>query len=122
MKNISILFFGILFLSLCFIAVQAGEQKMLPKNPSLTLEKMAIKIKDQTVFGDSVKKQILQTAAIEFRKGTINKKSVEFNILVKVTELPPKYGNLPDACFETCLGYGRSTAVQCYVDCNAPKP
>jgi hypothetical protein len=30
--------------------------------------------------------------------------------------------NLPDACFEDCTATGRRTALQCYVQCNAPQP
>lgn len=109
-------------LLLVSLGAYAGDKNVIHKKTSVILERMASHSASDAEFGNAVKKQALLAAAKEFRKGAVRGRAVKFNVTVVVTELPPKHGNLPDACFETCLDYGQSSALTCYINCNAPKP
>ena len=122
MKNLVTQLICCAMLLIASLGAYAGAKNVNHKKISVILEKMASHSKGEAEFGNAVKKQVFLTAAREFRKGAVSERSVKFNVTVVVTELPPKHGDLPDACFETCLDYGQSSARTCHVDCNAPKP
>jgi hypothetical protein len=120
-NSITKLTFGAIFIVIA-IGAHAEDKNAPPNKTALVLESMASQSKTEAEFGRAVRTQALLAAAREFRKGTVKGNTVRIPVTLVVTELPPKYGNLPDACFETCLSYGQSSALTCYIDCNAPKP
>lgn len=112
---------GALFLAVA-IGTHAEEKKAPANKTAIALENMASQTKTEAEFGRAVRTQSLLAAARAFRKGTSRGNAVRIPVTVVVTELPPKHGDLPDVCFETCLDYGQSSALTCYIDCNAPRP
>lgn len=126
--SITRLTFGALFLVAAIGAHADDPRKPLnrtaqPLNKTaLALERMASRSRTEVEFGKAVVTQSLLAAAREFHKGTVKGNTVRIPVTIVVTELPSKHGDLPDACFETCIDYGQSTALSCYIECNAPIP
>lgn len=71
-------------------------------------------------FGEAIIRTSLVEAAELFKTGKAVDGTVEFSATIRIHVVPDPSGI--DPCFELCLSYERKTALQCYIECNAPRP
>ena len=70
-------------------------------------------------FGEAIIRTSLVEAAKLFKTGKAVDGTVEFNATIRIRVVQDP--NNIDICFEECMSIGRKSAVQCYIECNAPQ-
>src|SRR5262245_6118150 len=93
-----------------------------PRDPgSRALEETAARAHSPEQWADRVIRDGYLAAAKEIREGRAKDNLVRLNATVTIERIVVDPKSI-DVCFETCMSYGQSGALTCYVNCNAPKP
>jgi hypothetical protein len=85
-----------------------------------TLNKSVNRTSSLEVFGESVREQLLNSAARDVAKGSLTSK-VNLTFTVRVIRRPPLPPRVPspteiNVCWEMC------SSLRCYIECEAPIP
>lgn len=105
----------------CAAAILAGQVKMQAPTDPESLEHMAARTASLEQWADRIARDSYLQAAREFRAGRVKDGVARLSATVTVERFIPDPKSL-NVCFETCLSYGQSGALSCYVNCNAPRP
>ncbi len=71
-------------------------------------------------FGEAIIRTSLVEAAELFKTGKAVDGTVELSATIRIHVV--RDPSDIDPCFEECISIGRQSAVQCYIECNAPRP
>ncbi len=71
-------------------------------------------------FGEAIIRTSLREAAELFKEGKAVDGTVELAATIRIHFVPDP--SSVDPCFEECISIGRKSALQCYIECNAPLP
>ena len=96
--------------------------KVAPAQDTLVavLQERAGMTRSAAAFGESiVRASLLETAQL-IKEGKAERGVAEFTARVVVRFVPDP--NNIDVHFEECIAIGRQTAMQCYIESNAPRP